>query len=224
MKPEFDEVMVEIFRLKPTTSPSEFKNALHSQTTASCPKIPDLEKIAGGGGTLVQLIHRNTCAYCQKSVATFREMMGIRPWWEELRAATALAMRGLTEVLVVKAGSAGERQVKGDLLLSDYSLKPILVNLAQCRFSGKHNLWLLLELEPPVEEIGNDSIELTVLADNGQDVFGPYLLPSFNSGRKERLLLTLTPGLEQEWREREVETTTTVPFQFVLRPVAVESQ
>jgi hypothetical protein len=224
MKPDFDEVVAEMFRLiKPTTNASAFKNSLHPQMTDSCPKIPELEKIARGGGTLKQAIHRNACIHCQTCIATVRDILGIRPWWEELRAATALAMRGLNEMLV-KAGTGNERQVKSNVLLPDYSLKPIPVNLEQCRFSGNGNLWMLLELEQPVKEIGNDSFELIVLADNGQNVFGPYLLPDLNSGRKERLLLPLPPALEQDWREKEIETTETVPFEFVLRPVAVEFQ
>ena len=225
MELDFDQIATEMIWWigEPTTDVAAFEAARHPLMTSSCPNIPALEKIARGQGTLRQSLHRNVCAYCQKSVTTFRKILDIRPWWEELQAATANAILDFSEMLVVEAGNGPGRRVKTKVLLPDSSLKPITVNLAQCRFSGENQLWMLLELEQTIAEIRGDPLELTVLADNGQDVFGPYVLPALNRGHKETVMLLLPSAVEEEWRKKVVETTKTVPFQFVLRPFAVQS-
>jgi hypothetical protein len=225
MELEFDQITEEPFDwiFAPTTNVSEFNRARHRLMTDKCPNIPTLEKVARGEGTLRQLIHRNTCASCLKSVAAFRELLGIRPWWEELQASLRRAIRETSEMLVVEAGTAVGRRVKAKVLLPDAGLKPVMVNLAQCRFSGPNKLWMLVDLEQPLAEIGNNPVELNVLAANGENVFGPYVFANLNRGQKERLLLFLPSALEEEWRKQSIETSRTVPFQFVLRPFALTS-
>ena len=206
---------------EPTTDVAAFEASRHPLMTSSCSSIPALEKIALGQGTLRQLLHFNSCPFCQKGVNTFRTIHGIRPFWESW-AEMARAILDFSEMVVVEAGTGAERRVKTKVLLPDSSLRTITVKLAQCRFSGENQLWMLLELEPPVSEIKSDPLELTVLADNGQDTFGPYVLADLNRGRKEKLLLLLPSAVADDWRKKAVETTKVVPFQFILRPVTVQ--
>jgi hypothetical protein len=225
MEPVFDAITHESFFWidKPTTDISAYKRALHPLMTDNCPSIPALEKIARGGGTLRQHLHRNSCAFCLKSVANFRKLLGLKPWWEELQDSIAGAVREFSQMVVMEAGTGNGRRVKAKVWLPDNNFKPILVNLAQCRFSGPNKLWMLVDLEQPLAEIGDHPLEMNVLAANGKEVFGPYVFADLNRGQKQRLLLFLPPALEQEWRQQSIETSRTVPFQFVLRPFVLTS-
>jgi hypothetical protein len=219
----FDQITEEPFDwiYAPTTSVSEFKRACHPLMTDRCPNIPILEKIARGHSRVWQWMHTKTCAYCMKWIFEFRKLLGQKPWWEELQDSIAGSIREFSG-MVEAATSTGPR-VKAKVLLPDATLKIVMVNLTQCRFSGPNKLWLLIDLEQPLAEIGNSPLELNVLVANREDVFGPYVLTDLNRGQKERLLLFLPSDLEEEWRKQSIETSRTVPFQFVLRPIALTS-
>ena len=223
MEVDFDQIAIKMISWidEPTTDVAVFEASRHPHMTTSCFSIPAQEKIVRGQATLKQLLHLNSCGFCQTGVTSLRSIYHIRPWWEPW-AEIARELLGFSEMVVVKAGTGAERRVKTKVLLPDSSLRPITVNLAQCRFSGENQLWLLLELEPPISEIKSDPLELTVLADNGKDTFGPFVLPDLNRGRKEKLMLLLPSAVAEDWRKKAVETTETIPFQFVLRPVTVQ--
>jgi len=221
---EFDFVIAEGFAraAKPTTDEREYRAACHPLKTDRCPSIPQLEKIATGRGTLPQTLHANTCAYCRKSLERFREMLGIKPWWQTLQETAQQFAQSLFQFEpLYLADTHGERSVQAKVVF-DLTSDPTTINVRDFEFVPG-GIWLPVQWQPLMEEIGRSPIELTVVGGNEEQIFGPYLLPGLGAGERQELLVVLPQAVENEWKER-IEKTRTLPFNFILRPCVVAEE
>jgi hypothetical protein len=172
-------------------------------------------------------MHTSNCPYCQLTLHLFRQELGIKPWWENLRekAEQALALlRGPTWANVEGwAEAAGEKEFVPSVLL-DASPKPALVpvEVLEASFTPDQCGRLRIRLEKPLPDVEPETpIELTVVAHPEGQPLAEFVLPKFNSGREERLKIWLPPEAREAWRKLD-ETAGApkrqLPFRFILRP------
>jgi hypothetical protein len=216
----------------PTASRKAFAQAAHRLLTTECPSIPRLEAIAHDHGTLAELVHKNSCGYCQKSITLFREMSDLKPWPDALFEVALQAVHNLRELAArtfdLVAGSpqtvfAGGQKEPGtraefycvDTLIvrPDLSWQPARAELRKLDFIQHRDLWMILRLQEPVKEFRDDDrFELLVMSD--VQAFGPFTLPSLPAGDEEEIMLQVPHSLAQEWEE-QMKASATLPFQFI---------
>ena len=212
-----------------TTSEQEFKRASHRLITPQCPSIPRLEKVARGRGTLAEMVHKNRCAYCQRSIAINRELLKITPWPERLFAAARQAVNKLKETArellpaeenaVFAAGQTNQgaraefRSAKAVILRPDLTSQPAKVELRKLDFVERRDLWMTLRLHEPVTDFSDDHrFELLLMSD--AQVFGPFTLPALGAGHEEEIMLQLPLSLAEGW-EQQLKFSPNLPFEFV---------
>lgn len=209
----------------PTASARAFAQAAHRLLTMECPSIPRLEAIAHGHDTLEELVHRNSCGYCQKSITLFRETSDLKPWPDALFEVALQAVHNLRELAAgspqtVFAGGQKDPGTRADfywvdtlIVRPDLSWEPVRVELRKLDFIQHRDLWMILRLPEPVKEFRDDDrFELLVMSD--VQAFGPFTLPSLPTGDEEEIMLQLPQPLAEEWEE-QMKASATLPFQFI---------